>query len=631
MKKIINSSLFTVTSTSVSQQHRKLNVVDQQNRKNQLKVHRLALVGAGDTVFINPSNNDIHVLSLEDHDSTIPVTPNFEKNEVLKLGDTTIQFLVKEITTRSELDDYLFLEGYHYKTSSAIISDESDNIGNKHIGTSNGRRSVLMCYMRYSGNWIPVGYIELQMPLLMVKPRHVLFNHPYEHPSRPIKWESWNLETIRENVNLIVRIARVVTSPDLRGLGLAHILVKSAKQFVVERWQIRGRRPVFIEISAEMLKYLDFVSNVGLFFIGNTEGNLTRVHQDLLYMSRGYAASSGIMTLQKKYLTKLQELSNKNQVDFYENLDKLKQLTKDVDENTLREKLNKLEPKYYYMYKKVLRFPIPYYLGGLDDYSQQYIQTNLSNYSSPVSNNVSRTRMRINLKNVTINSHFQIPDSLHVRAIKDSFGIEGDHLNSTLIDPISIEASPGNIVMIIGPNGSGKSILLKSMDPTFKDPNLEITMDRDATTDYNVAWMNEIESDKTIIEYFSDRWGIDAAISALNRAGLSEAFIYLKPYKLLSRGQQYRARLAELILSDRPVWIVDEFCADLDPFMAKIVANNFRKHIIKYSKIAFVAAANYSHYINVLKPTMLIMLRQNSLAKVMNYQEYYNEFHRKAE
>ena len=189
MTKIAKSSLYTVTSTSISKHIRRLKIVDQQNRKNQLKVHRFALVGAGDTLYIDPSNNNIHVLATETSGDTIPVTPHFEINEALTLGDTAFNLFIKEIVTPTELEDYEFLEGYHYKTSSAIISDETDKSDGRNGGTSNGRRSALMCYMRDNGNWIPVGYIELQMPLMMVKPRHILFNNAYEHPSRPIKWQ----------------------------------------------------------------------------------------------------------------------------------------------------------------------------------------------------------------------------------------------------------------------------------------------------------------------------------------------------------------------------------------------------------------------------------------------------------
>src|SRR5258706_5763938 len=114
--------------------------------------------------------------------------------------------------------------------------------------------------------------------------------------------------------------------------------------------------------------------------------------------------------------------------------------------------------------------------------------------------------------------------------------------------------------------------------------------------------MNGIQKDKPIIEYFSELWGIESSISALNLASLSEAFVYLRPYRLLSRGQQYRARLAALSLGSEPVWLMDEFCADLDPFTARIVANNLRKHVIRTSRIDIVAAADKAHYIDALRP-----------------------------
>jgi hypothetical protein len=107
---------------------------------------------------------------------------------------------------------------------------------------------------------------------------------------------------------------------------LAKYLIQASQELAIERWHINGRRPLFMEISAEMLKYMDFVSSSGLGFIGNTEGNLERVHQDLVYMQRGYDASSGIMSLQRKYLTTLMDLSKDANKDFNDVLDKLKKL-----------------------------------------------------------------------------------------------------------------------------------------------------------------------------------------------------------------------------------------------------------------------------------------------------------------
>lgn len=615
---------YMVKSTSFIDNFKKV-MLELNGKKTQIKVHRFAQIGQNDKIYIDPNrSNNIYVISSENPNDKIKVTPHFEKTESFKFCDTNYKIIVKEIVTSSEYKDYEFLEGFHYKTSNAIISDEKED--DDLPKNNGGRKSVLMCYIQVGTIWQPVGYIELQMPLLMVKPRHIFFNNPFSHPHRPVKWDSWDSEARKKYVNLIVRIARVVISPDLRGIGLAKIIINAAKQYASERWHIQGKRPLFIEISAEMLKYMNFVSTGGLYYLGDTEGNLERIHKDLTYLQRDYKATFGIMTLQNKYLNHIRKVAKDLKKTFEEVLNDLKNLTVGASEEELREKLNNLPPEEWYLFKKVLRFPIPYYLGGLDEASQKYVREHApAPYQARSKKIVKIKNARLILKRISINSKFEIPDSSHVRAIRNCFGIEGETLNSKIVEPISIEASGGNIIMITGTSGSGKSLLLKAIDPNYSDKNIIVDFEN-KSSNYSVAWLKELASDIPLIQYFSEKWGINSAISALNQAGLSEAFIYLKPYNFLSRGQQYRARLAELSLGQEPVWLVDEFCADLDPFTAKIVANNFRKNVIKTGRIAILAAANYEHFLKALRPTRVILLRQNTDAKIMNYQEYSDEF-----
>ena len=82
--------------------------------------------------------------------------------------------------------------------------------------------------------------------------------------------------------------------------------------------------------------------------------------------------------------------------------------------------------------------------------------------------------------------------------------------------------------------------------------------------------------------------------SALSRVGLSDALAFVKPFWMLSRGQQYRAMIASLLLADDAVWLLDEFCSDLDPLTAQIVAHNVRRHVIATNRIAFVAVSQPS-------------------------------------
>ena len=95
---------------------------------------------------------------------------------------------------------------------------------------------------------------------------------------------------------------------------------------------------------------------------------------------------------------------------------------------------------------------------------------------------------------------------------------------------------------------------------------------------------------------------------------------------MLSRGQQYRAMIAELLLRDEEVWLLDEFCTDLDPITAKTVAHNLRKQVIATGRIAIVAGANHAHYVDALRPTKVLMLRSGDRAGWLSFKEYQNEF-----
>lgn len=621
-----HATLFQVKSTVPHGVYRHIMLATNGSKGIQIKAHRFALVGPEDKIQVDPTNSSrMFVSSTDDADDLIPVTPHFEQRHAVRLGAINYEIVIKEITSQSDLEEYDYLEGFHYKTSSAILTEEAGSEkGRTAVG---GRRAVLLAYLQVGKRMVPAGYIELQMPLLMVKPRHVLFAHGFHHPTRPIDWTRWDVPSMRQNVNLIVRIARVVTSPDLRGIGLARILINTAKDFARQRWHIKGRRPLFMEISAEMLKYMDFASSAGLHFIGYTEGNLSRIHTDLVQMLKGQKISSGIMSLQKKYLTQLQTLSEELGQPFANVLERLKELTDNQSEESLRVSLNALQPQEWYLFKKALRFPIPYFMCGLDGPSEDFIANHAAPAPARRGLEANRARAaRIGLADIRVTSTYEIPDSIQARAIRDCFGLDGSIFKLTLVGPVSIEASGGNIILITGPSGSGKSVLLSVLDSKRENDMLSITYKDKCGVPYEAAWMNDIESDRPIIQYFSELWGMESSISALNQAGLSEAFVYLRPYRLLSRGQQYRARLAALSLGTAPIWLMDEFCADLDPFTARVVASNVREQVVRTARIAVIAAANNSHYIDALKPTRIVYLRHNGRAEVLNYKEYVDEF-----
>lgn len=638
---------FVVVGTEGKAVHRRVTLQDAKGTRTSHSFHRFAQVSKGDQVFIDPEHpSRVAVISVDNAEDRIRVSPIFELLSSIKLGAETLKLRIAELLSQEDLDNYAYLEAFHYRSSSGAF-EESESEGEGAEGQASeevaveestpasvssrqgGRKAVLLCTVQIGKKWQPVGYIELQMPLLMVKPRHELFSLPFDHDRRPISWKVWDQHAIRSYVNCIVRIARVVTSPEYRGLGLSKQLVSAAKEYARERWHIGGRRPLFIEISAEMLRHVDFVSSSGLCFAGNTEGNLRRIHSDMSHMRKNYEISSGIMSLQKKYLTKLKRGAEALGRDLDAMLDLVEAVTSDDT------KLGQLSPAEYYYIRSVLRLPIPYFIGGLDDCSQRYVEAAIdackkrvgAQFVKPApSEKLAVKSGRISFSNISVSSNYKLPSSPHVRAIMDCFGLEGAALTDKVISNLKLEASGGNIIFISGPSGAGKSLLLKALDPRAAVPHITFKREASLREKYTVGWMEEIDSDAPLIEHFSERWGMDRALAALNQAGLSEAFVYLKPFRLLSRGQKYRAKLAHLALRDEQVWLIDEFCADLDPVSAKIVATNLRKHTIKYQRIAIVAAANHDHFLSALRPTRVVLLRHGFEPAVMTYREYADEF-----
>ena len=589
-------------------------------QKRYLKVHALAAVGSGNRVILDPRHRKrIFVENTENNNDPIQISPHFETYSSLPVGSGQLKLKTSELITESDFEELDFLEQFHYRGSKAVSIKNNEETATPSSG--GGRSAILLCRLKQGRAWKAIGYIQLTMPLQMCKPRHELFNVPFRHSSRKISWEKWNIDEIKQYVNLIVRIGRVVVSPEFRGLGIARRLISASVDFASSRWQVIGRRPLFMEISAEMLRFVNFVSSSGFMYVGDTEGNQKRIVRDLKSMLRGQKASTGILTLQRKYLGILEATATATDTSVEKLIEEIHQIAENPS------KLAELVPEKYWAFKSVLRLPRPYFIRGLDEESQRYIEKNVS--IRPIKKRVSKNAAcRVQLESVEIACQYDIPPSDHTRLILDSFGLKGDLLSYSLLGPIDIQASGGNIIFVSGPSGSGKSVLLKAIDLKQSFGTLKVRMrNLSKPTDFQTSWMKKIDSELPIIDYLAQRASTNQAIAALNSCGLAEAFSYIKPYRLLSRGQKYRARLADLLLTGSPVWLVDEFCADLDPLSAQIVAHNFRRHVMRNNIIAFVAAANNHHFLSALRPARVIELGHGGSHRILGYREFLDEFY----
>lgn len=587
-----------------------------------VRVHRFAAVGKGDQIRFGAAGSDkVFVVSKDESKPDIPLTPLFSIDESVFIGKEKFELRIREINSEADMRALEFLEQFHYKTNNSLIERAQEDDARSPTASIGGRRVVLYASIKIGERWLPAGYIDLQMPLMMCKPRHEVFNYPFEHPERAIRWERWDQYAMKNYLNMIVRIGRIVISPELRGLGITRRIIKAAKSFSTERWHIGGMRPLFMEISAEMLSHIDFVSSAGFKFVGKTEGNLSRVLKDMQSMARAPGGEFGMMSLQRKYFRALEDYCKTLQISVDEGLEALRRkIERNQDAVTTGE---------WAILRSVIRNPIPYYLCPLDDYATEYLRAALKAHP-PIEDVVkekfefSAKSTQISINSLSIRAAYRVPDTRSTKVIMDAFGLRGDMVYADIVQNVSVKASNGNIIFVVGTSGSGKSVFLNALDPDKTlDGNLMVK--RVGNLTHSAGWLRPLRDDIPVFEALAEKYTPEKAFIALSRVGLSEAFVFIKPFWMLSRGQQYRAMIADLLLRNEEVWLLDEFCSDLDPITAKIVAHNLRKQIIATGRIAFIAAANHTHYLDALRPTKVLILRSGDEPTWLSYKEYQNE------
>lgn len=166
-----------------------------------------------------------------------------------------------------------------------------------------------------------------------------------------------------------------------------------------------------------------------------------------------------------------------------------------------------------------------------------------------------------------------------VLEIAEGFGLGLSEKEFVIYNNIEIEVNQGDVVYITGQSGSGKSLLLKDLTTQMRADGLRVQ-------DLNDIPLPEIP----VIDIVGKT--TTHAADLLAKAGISDAWIYLRKPSELSDGQRYRLKLAYLMETCADVWIADEFGAVLDRATAKCVAFNIAKVARKLGKTLMVATTH---------------------------------------
>lgn len=564
------------------------------NRKT-LRSHRYCCLGPGDDVVV-AGPHAAHALC---RNGRAQILPAYVAYDTIAMGTRQLRLTIKEIRTEEELAGYHQLEECHYRGK-----------------VLHGRRVPLI--VRSEDPLLPLvlGYIELSTAFIMSRPRALLFDDEFHDETSDITWKIWKKATVRQYTNLVVRIARTVVSPEFRGLGLARVLVKHSARFAKQHWHIGKLKPLFLEITADMLRYVPFVESAGMHYIGDTEGNLARVNEDMNYILKNFSRvkkreilkeeTAGIVDLQVFYATCLKQIEK--------------------DQGVPRERLlrlllrspHRLSDENWALLHRIFRLPKPTFLIGLTPASERFVRKRIRKLELPSRYPAQRPPERpptlsspIEVRRCTLALSAPLIRTQATRKIQQAFGVSRDMLTTTLFANLSFTIRPGDIVLICGPSGAGKTTLLSLITRRLADPSSSpegLTGTIDVPRAVSVSTLGALTSARPLVNSLGQRL-FEHALFALNVSGLAEAHLYVKRFRELSNGQRYRAMVAKLIASQAEVWVADEFCATLDPITANIVSRNLRRCAKELGVTVVLAAANWSEFIHELRPDTIVHLR----------------------
>lgn len=147
-----------------------------------------------------------------------------------------------------------------------------------------------------------------------------------------------------------------------------------------------------------------------------------------------------------------------------------------------------------------------------------------------------------------------------------------------VLEGISFRLSEGQAIVLRGPNGAGKTTLLRTvagLQPPMAG-SVEGAEDR-------VAYAAHADGIKQVLTVSENLrlWAavfgvasIEAALVAFNLVELAD-----RPAGSLSAGQKRRLGLARLMVTGRPIWVLDEPTVSLDVASVTLFADAVRAHL----------------------------------------------------
>ena len=147
-----------------------------------------------------------------------------------------------------------------------------------------------------------------------------------------------------------------------------------------------------------------------------------------------------------------------------------------------------------------------------------------------------------------------------------------------MLTGVSFAISSGEALILRGPNGSGKTTLLRTIAGLQPAIEGDVICDDDAIA--YAAHSDGLKASLTMTEnlqFWANVFGTSEISNALERFELNA--LSDRPAHALSAGQKRRLGLARLLVTGRPIWVLDEPTVSLDQASVQQFAENVKAHL----------------------------------------------------
>lgn len=132
-----------------------------------------------------------------------------------------------------------------------------------------------------------------------------------------------------------------------------------------------------------------------------------------------------------------------------------------------------------------------------------------------------------------------------------------------------------NVGLIVGPSGSGKSTIAREL---FGDSLIS-----------GFEWSKE----KSILDDFPKEMSIKEISSLLSSVGFSSPPSWVRPFHVLSNGEQFRVNMARTLAEQKDLAVVDEFTSVVDRTVAKIGSAAIAKTVRQRNQKFIAVSCHY--------------------------------------